>query len=290
MSENTNAMALNLIRTITAFQTGVGRKTFTSSAVTFADLKPELIAQGFDLNNMRVLEGNTNLDLINDNAILPTNIERRGQITNDLTIVMAPIARPKSGADEETGDTTADNEDPQYDFTKDGLKITLLGVSRKDLIALVKEYLGVPIVSGIVKAYFGSYQSIPTKKLKEMVVEFLFWIHTEEKAVALAHMQEMLDNLLDTSTEGLSETLPTIQGFTGHQGVEGVAGCNCGCKKEIEEVKQQLDFNNTEYVKGIQSIVKGFLHLQDNVFNSVKKDDLSPQEDELEEMLEKLNQ
>lgn len=163
MSENTNAMALNLIRTITAFQTGVGRKTFTSSAVTFADLKPELIAQGFDLNDMRVLEGNTNLDLINDNAILPTNIERRGQITNDLTIVMAPIARPKSGADEETGDTTADNEDPQYDFTKDGLKITLLGVSRKDLMALVKEYLGVPIVSGIVKAYFGSYQSIPTK-------------------------------------------------------------------------------------------------------------------------------
>lgn len=290
MSENTNAMALNLVRTITAFQTGVGRKTFTSSAVTFADLKPELIAQGFDLNNMRVLEGNTNLDLINDNAILPTNIERRGQITNDLTIVMAPIARPKSGADEETEDTTADNEDPQFNSTMEGIKISLSGVSRKDLMNLVKEYLEVPIVSGIVKAYFGSYQSIPTKQLKKMVIEFIFWIHTEEKAVALAHMQEMLDNLVGTSTEGLSETLLQIKGFDYHQGKAGVSGCNCGCKKEIEEVKQQLDFNNVEYVKGIQSIVKGFLHLQNNVFKTLNGEDLSPQEKELEEMLEKLNQ
>lgn len=73
-----------------------------------------------------------------------------------------------------------------------------------------------------------------------MVVEFLFWIHTEEKAVALAHMQEMLDNLLDTSTEGLSETLLTIQGFNGPQGVEGMAGCNCGCKKKLKKLNSSL--------------------------------------------------
>lgn len=85
-------------RTISAWKPGQARQDFTSTATTYGQLKQELIEKGFDLSNTRVTEGNTQVDLVNEGALLPTNISRRGQLTNDLIIIMTPQTQIKSGS------------------------------------------------------------------------------------------------------------------------------------------------------------------------------------------------
>ena len=93
-----NVVEVAINRTVSAYQPGIGKKDFRSTATTYGQLKTELIQQGFNLRDVRVSEGNTRIDLVNDDALLPTNIQKRGQITNDLIIVITPRERPKSGA------------------------------------------------------------------------------------------------------------------------------------------------------------------------------------------------
>lgn len=85
-------------RTISAWKPGQSRQDFASTATTYGQLKQELIEKGFDLSNTRVTEGNTQVDLVNEGALLPTNISRRGQLTNDLIIIMTPQTQIKSGS------------------------------------------------------------------------------------------------------------------------------------------------------------------------------------------------
>lgn len=96
--QNNNSVALNVERTISAFQQGVGRRDFKSNAVTYGTLKQELKEQGFSLANTKVSEGHTYISLERDDAILPTNITVRGAVTNDLIILISPETKPKSGA------------------------------------------------------------------------------------------------------------------------------------------------------------------------------------------------
>lgn len=96
--QNNNSMALNVERTISAFQQGVGRRDFKSNAITYGTLKQELKEQGFSLANTKVSEGHTYISLERDDAILPTNITVRGAVTNDLIILISPETKPKSGA------------------------------------------------------------------------------------------------------------------------------------------------------------------------------------------------
>ena len=96
--QNNNSMALNVERTISAFQQGVGRRDFKSTAITYGTLKQELKEQGFSLANTKVSEGHTYISLEQDDAILPTNITVRGAVTNDLIILISPETKPKSGA------------------------------------------------------------------------------------------------------------------------------------------------------------------------------------------------
>lgn len=87
-------------RTISAWKPGQARQDFASTATTYGQLKQELIEKGFDLSNTRVTEGNTQVDLVNEGALLPTNISRRGQLTNDLIIIMTPQTQIKSGSED----------------------------------------------------------------------------------------------------------------------------------------------------------------------------------------------
>ena len=59
MNSINNIVSVKVQRNISAFQPGVGRRDFQSNAITYGQLKEELIAQGFDLSNTRVTEGNT---------------------------------------------------------------------------------------------------------------------------------------------------------------------------------------------------------------------------------------
>lgn len=92
-----NVVDVQVRRNISAWKPGQQRQDFESTASTWGQLKAELTRKGFSLSDVRVTEGNTQIDLVNDDALLPTNISRRGQLTNDLVIIMTPQTKIKSG-------------------------------------------------------------------------------------------------------------------------------------------------------------------------------------------------
>lgn len=141
-----NLVATTVERTIQAWQHGVGKKSFQSTATTYGQLKRELADAGYDLNNVTVTEGNTSLTLANDDAVLPTNISARGTITNDLIIVITPNKNIKSGA------------------------IDPATASYKDMKAFVKSvYAG----NTVAQAHFGNYTQMPTLVMRNKITIWL---------------------------------------------------------------------------------------------------------------------
>lgn len=142
-----NIVAAGIQRNISAFQPGVGRRDFQTNATTYGQLKEELLSQGFNLSNTRVTEGNTQLDLVNNDAILPVNIQKRGQVTNDLIIVMTPNARPKSGS--------IDVQNASYAELKAEVKALCHGEQYEEARAL-----------------FGNYTQMKTAVLRDLLQEW----------------------------------------------------------------------------------------------------------------------
>lgn len=69
-----------------------------STATTLGELKSEMRAQGINYEGMTFYEGHIRAELKDDASILPTNINYRGQITNDLVFMLTtPEKKIKSG-------------------------------------------------------------------------------------------------------------------------------------------------------------------------------------------------
>lgn len=147
MNSVNNIVAVGVQRNISAFQPGVGRRDFQSSANTYGQLKEELQSQGFNLSNTRVTEGNTQLDLVNDDAVLPINIQKRGQLTNDLIIVMTPNARPKSGS--------IDVQNASYAELRAEVKALCHGEQSEEA-----------------RAHFGNYTQMKTAVMRDLLKEW----------------------------------------------------------------------------------------------------------------------
>lgn len=89
------------------------RYTIQSSAETLGQLKAQMSAQGIPFTDMTFTEGITQTQLLTDDSLLPTNIRYKGQITNDLVMLLTnPTKQIASGAD----------------------------ISRKDVYALIKKH------------------------------------------------------------------------------------------------------------------------------------------------------
>lgn len=89
-------------KTVTVFSTINQRKIVLSSrATTYGELRGELsqhISDSYlDLDNSRVVEGYSKLAIESDGAQLPTNIKTPNGVTNDLTLVITPKSKIKSG-------------------------------------------------------------------------------------------------------------------------------------------------------------------------------------------------
>lgn len=142
-----NVVEVKVNRVVTGFQPGVGKKSFNSTATTYGQLKTELRSAGFNLQNVRVSEGNTQIDLVNDDAILPVNIQKRGQITNDLIIIMTPKEKPKSGA------------------------INVRQASYKELKAEIKALYNSAnsAVANSAKTHFGNYTQMSTETMRNFL-------------------------------------------------------------------------------------------------------------------------
>lgn len=64
------------------------RTELTSAATTLGELKAELREAGIDYDGLTFTEGFTKTQLLRDDSLLPTNIMHRGQVTNDLVILL----------------------------------------------------------------------------------------------------------------------------------------------------------------------------------------------------------
>lgn len=162
-----NIVAAGVQRNISAFQPGVGRRDFQTNATTYGQLKEELQSQGFDLSNTRVTEGNTQLDLVNDDAVLPINIQKRGQITNDLIIVMTPNARPKSGS--------IDVQNASYAELRAEVKALYHGDQSEEA-----------------RAHFGNYTQLKTADMRDLLQE---WQASQRYSADTAKFEEVRSKL-----------------------------------------------------------------------------------------------
>lgn len=169
MNSVNNIVAVGVQRNISAFQPGVGRRDFQSNAITYGQLKEELQAQGFDLSNTRVTEGNTQLDLVNDDAVLPTNIQKRGQVTNDLIIVMTPNARPKSGS--------IDVQNASYAELKAEVKALYHGNQSEEA-----------------RAHFGNYTQMKTAVMRDLLQEWQVYHESQADTAKFEEVRSKLES------------------------------------------------------------------------------------------------
>lgn len=91
-------------RKITVIETKSSKKTIIeTAATTLGELKRDFSAHGIDYSNMTVFEGLTKTELVNNDSLLPTNVMYKGEITNNLTIMLTNSQKKiKSGALSET--------------------------------------------------------------------------------------------------------------------------------------------------------------------------------------------
>lgn len=79
---------------------GQYKKVMNSAASTLGELKADMTAVGIDYDGMSFLEGLTRTELIDDASQLPTNVNYRGTVTNDLVFYLtATNKKIKSGYD-----------------------------------------------------------------------------------------------------------------------------------------------------------------------------------------------
>lgn len=77
---------------------GQYKKVMNSAASTLGELKADMTAVGIDYYGMSFLEGLTRTELIDDASQLPTNVNYRGTVTNDLVFYLtATNKKIKSG-------------------------------------------------------------------------------------------------------------------------------------------------------------------------------------------------
>ena len=91
-------------RKITVIETKNSKKTIIeTAATTLGELKRDFSAHGIDYSDMTFFEGLTKTELINNDSILPTNVMYKGEVTNNLTIMLTNSQKKiKSGALSET--------------------------------------------------------------------------------------------------------------------------------------------------------------------------------------------
>lgn len=87
-------------RKITVVQTKNQKKSvIMSAAMTLAELKSDLRANGIDYNGMTFFEGTSKVELKNDASVLPHDVPYKGTVTNELVFMLTNTNKKiRSGA------------------------------------------------------------------------------------------------------------------------------------------------------------------------------------------------
>ena len=224
-----NVVATPVRRMISAWKPGQPRKDFESNAVTYGQLKTELRDNGFNLNEVRVSEGHTQIDLVNDDAILPTNINKRGTITNDLVIIMTPQTKIKSGM------------------------IDTKTASYKELKAEIKDIYNASTTSSSAKFHFGNYTQMSTDNMRVLLAD---WYKKNSKSSGKPA----------PAPKAKPEPKPKVKEAPKATSKFDKVRENLE-KKEFTLVKEA--FNSLAYNEGLAYIQFGVTQLQNEVFNQV---------------------
>lgn len=114
------------------------KKVINSSANTLAELKADLNANRINYDDMAFYEGVSKVELKDDSSVLPHDIPYKGQVTNDLVIML----------------------------TNSEKKIASGAMSRKEAFAVIKERN----LQEAIKAKTGaSYSNLPTEELVNFI-------------------------------------------------------------------------------------------------------------------------
>jgi hypothetical protein len=132
-------------RRITVWKPGTSRVDFESNATTWGQLRDEIENKGISFAGVKVVEGNTQswIDINDSNFVLPSNINVRGVITNNLIIMLVSSAPIKSGLD----------------------------LSYKDARAIIKERI--EEYGSEAKEHFGNYTHSSTKQLNDLISDWI---------------------------------------------------------------------------------------------------------------------
>jgi hypothetical protein len=119
---------------------GQYKKVMNSAASTLGELKADMTAVGIDYDGMSFLEGLTRTELIDDASQLPTNVNYRGTITNDLVFYLtATNKKIKSGMTRQEAYARL-NECPELkDVVKDTFGRNFTQVSTDNLVHIIIE-------------------------------------------------------------------------------------------------------------------------------------------------------
>lgn len=119
---------------------GQYKKVMNSAATTLGELKADMTAVGIDYNGMSFLEGLTRTELIDDASQLPTNVNYRGTVTNDLVFYLtATNKKIKSGMTRQEAYARLNERPELKDVVKDTFGRNFTQVSTDNLVHIIIE-------------------------------------------------------------------------------------------------------------------------------------------------------
>lgn len=119
---------------------GQYKKVMNSAATTLGELKADMTAVGIDYYGMSFLEGLTRTELIDDASQLPTNVNYRGTITNDLVFYLtATNKKIKSGMTRQEAYARLNERPELKDVVKDTFGRNFTQVSTDNLVHIIIE-------------------------------------------------------------------------------------------------------------------------------------------------------
>lgn len=119
---------------------GQYKKVMNSAATTLGELKADMTAVGIDYDGMSFLEGLTRTELIDDASQLPTNVNYRGTVTNDLVFYLtATNKKIKSGMTRQEAYARLNERPELKDVVKDKFGRNFTQVSTDNLIHIIIE-------------------------------------------------------------------------------------------------------------------------------------------------------
>lgn len=184
--------------------------TINTNASTLGELKQVLRQNNINYTNMSFTEGNSHTTLEDDNAPLPTNIPYKGNVTNNLVVLLTNTTKNiPSGAIDRKEAYEAIKAKNLQEKVKETYGKNFTQVKTSDLESLINEYSSEPsnpsLVGSVVKEEDWNPESEETSDIEESVNGLFRQLTDEEKTRLLKAktLFEILQKTLETAIQAV---------------------------------------------------------------------------------------